>query len=332
MKRTLILLLSILIGSATQMQGQTPEEGAAAVDATVADPTLTSGARGTAPAVSFQFSKDDTTATAQIGGRMGETSRWGLTVGGPLSKSSTKTTLVTNEGLNAGVNAELLFRKIFLGPQTPIPARDLDQLCKTYRRPDATSEPDTCTRQDLTAEGQRFFDAAAFPSTWVIGGSAKVGRKTFDFTLPTSFSDQSETHDGTSFSITGGLILNSSLFYYVGGSFRHETAFIGGDEQNICTPIEGSTSTFCRDIAVGAPVRREVNLMQLEMRNFIGSSVALAPRVTYETEKRVWSVEAPIYLRQGDGPFSGGVNVGWDSRQHQVVVSLFVGMLPKLIK
>src|SRR3954469_20548448 len=103
MKRKLILLLSIFIVSAVQVQGQpTTEEAAnaaAATESAVADPTLKSGGRGTAPAVSFQFSQDDSTATAQIGGGMGTASRWGLTVGGPLSKSSSKTMLATNEGL-----------------------------------------------------------------------------------------------------------------------------------------------------------------------------------------------------------------------------------------
>jgi hypothetical protein len=336
MKLILTLLISTLIISSIQVQGQSTDEkpnAVAAVESKVVGPMLPSGVGGTVPAVSFQFSKDTTTATAQIGGRMGETSRWGLTVGGPLSKSSSTTTLATSEGLNTGVNAELVFRQIFLGDRVEMSRLEFTRLCIDYLLPEwRAQKPNPCERKQLTPEGQRILDAKAFPPTWTIGGSAKIGRKSFDFTTPTLFSDQSETHNGSSFSVAGGVFLNGSLFYYLGGSVRHETAFVAGASQNICTPIGNSTSTFCRDIAVGAPARRDSNLLQLEMRNFLGGSLALAPRVTYETEKRAWSIEAPIYLRQGDGPFNGGVNLGWDSKQHQVVVSLFVGMLPKLFQ
>jgi hypothetical protein len=336
MKSKMTFLIIVYSLSAIQMQGQTAEEGAnaaAATESAVADPTLTSGGRGTAEAVSFQFSKDDSTATAQIGGGMGTSSRWGLTVGGPLSKSATNTTLATSEGLNTGFNAELSFRKVFLSNQAQQADLEMPRLCIDYLLPELRAQrPIPCTRKDLTAEGKRILDAKAFPPTWTIGGSAKVGRKEFDFTTPNSFNDQSETHNGSSFSISGGRFLGGSLFYYVGGSARHESAFIGNGTQNICTPIEGSASTFCRDIAIGAPEKRTANLLQVEMRNFIGGNIGLAPRVTYETEKRAWSIEAPIYLRQGDGPFNGGLNVGWDSKQHRVLISLFVGMLPKLIQ
>jgi hypothetical protein len=316
MKRTLIVLISILFCSAIQAQDKTVDE----VQSKVSDPLLRSGGRTTDPGVSFQFSKDDKNATAQIGGELGTAgSSWGLTVGGPLSKSSDTTTLATSEGLNSGFNAEFLLRKLAL---RRFSTAKIIQLCKEKH----PSKQD-CALKDFDADT---LNETAFQTALMYGVSVKVGRKTFDFTTPTSFLDQSETHDGSSFAGTIGALLPGSLFYYLGGSFRHETAFVGGGIENICTPIGGSTSTFCRDIAVGAPERRTTNLLQLEMRNFIGENIALAPRVTYETDKRTWSIEAPIYLRQGDGPFNGGVNLGWDSKQHQVLVSLFVGMLPKL--
>jgi hypothetical protein len=353
MKRALVLLVSIFATSVLQAQ-QTPDDNSTYSEAkaiakassdtenAVADPTLKSGGRGTAPAVSFQFSKDDQTATAQIGGGMGAGRRWGLTVSGPISKSSDQTILATNEGLNSGFNAELLVRNIFLQKKPKLSALELNDICSRFLPPDLRiqrrGDHISCSRDELTNEGKLIFDAKAFDPVWTLGGSAKVGRSTFDYADPVTFVDHSDTHDGSSFAITAGRFQTGPLaaaLYYVGGSFRHESAFIGNDSENVCTPIDASTSTHCRDIAIGAPMRRSTNLLQLEARSFIGDNVGLAPRVTYETKQHEWSIDLPIYLRDlgnGAGAFNGGVSVGWDSKSHGVVVSLFVGALPKITR
>jgi hypothetical protein len=42
-----------------------------------------------------------------------------------------------------------------------------------------------------------------------------------------------------------------------------------------------------------------------------------------------WFVDVPVYLRDIEGPFNGGVSVGWNSEQDEFLISLFVGAIPR---
>jgi hypothetical protein len=347
--RVAILLAAVLYSTAAlrAQPGPAPVDPAAqiaankaaAADAVArsADPTLRGSARSTAPAVSLQFGSEDKTATAQVGGGIGVAGRWGLTVAGPLSSTPGRTTLATGEGLNSGFTAEFLLRKIFLSQRPTLTAARMTEICLAYLRPELRANPPVhCqSAQHMTEAGKRVMDAEAFRGVWMIGGSGKVGRKDFDFTDPTTFVDDSETHDGWSASVSVGRMQAgrlSALLYWVGLSYRHEVAFVGESARDICTPISGTTSSRCREIAVGAPSRRESDLLQLEGRNFIGNSVGLAPRVTFDARNSDWFVDVPIYLRQGTQPFNGGVSVGWDSIRDDFTISLFVGALGKVFQ
>jgi hypothetical protein len=338
--------------------------------------------------VAFQFSNDEQTATAQIGGGTGSPRRWALTASGPLAKKG-PTTLATGEGLNAGFNAEFLLRNLSLSTRSPVSAPRVQEICDTYLDPAVRARraleaqdnrearqteqilgaiqahtdtilralgkrtqshapqqdpsdsgtqrplPQGCRRAELTEEGKDVLDAEAFTAVWAYGASVKVGRTSFDYTDPVTFADESETHDGWSASVSLGRFQDgplSAILYYVGASYRHEEAYHGGSARNVCTPISGTTSTLCRDIAIGAPQRRSSDLVQVEARSFLGSSVGMAPRATYEINEQAWFVDVPVYLRNGSGPFNGGVSLGWDSVKDDIVVSLFVGALPRLLQ
>jgi hypothetical protein len=79
-------------------------------------------------------------------------------------------------------------------------------------------------------------------------------------------------------------------------------------------------------------VERTSDPFQAEARGFIGEHVGLAPRITFEPGEGEWFVDVPIYLREGTGPFNGGVSVGWDSENDEVLFSLFVGALPSIFR
>jgi len=378
-KSAALVLLALCTASAVRAQvvpgsAPTAEQAAAVADVTertLSDPTLRSAGRSTTPAISFQFSSEDKTATAQVGGGMGSARRWGLTVSGPLGKGP-RTTLATGEGLSHGFSAELLLRNLAFGSAMELPAERFQDLCDAYVRPavrrrkaaertlavDAARSaaaqlpagpekvsaeaqaaalavrPLGCEQADFTPEGRRRLAAETFGAVWAYGISAKVGRTTFDFANPVTFVDSSRTHDGWSASANVGRFQSGSLaalLYYVGASFRHEVAYRAeSDARNVCTPIAASSSAFCRETAVGGPHRQNSDLVQVEGRSFLGSSVGLAPRATFELNQSEWFVEVPVYLRDVEGPFNGGVSIGWDSKQNDIVLSLFVGALPRL--
>jgi hypothetical protein len=330
------LAIPVLALAQTAPTSAVATTAAALSDRAAADPTLRSIGRGTAPGIAFQFSNDKTTATAQVGGGLGWARRWGLTVSGPLGKGTT-TTLATREGLNSGVSGELLLRQITLSEAPPITVAQIMELCREHLRAEfraGFASTGNCTRAQLDDAGQQLFDAEGFDPVWAFGASAKVGRNTFDYSEPTAFTDQSETHDGWSASVSVGRFQSerslAALLYYVGASFRHEQAYRGGSARNICTPIASSSSSYCRQIATVAPRRETSNLVQVEARSFIGRSVGLAPRATFEVSDSEWEVEVPVYLRDVQGPFNGGVSLGWNSTDKDLSISLFVGALPKI--
>lgn len=290
-----------------------------------ADPLLKSTARSTTPGIVLEFATEEQTARAQVGGRLGSSEgslrHWGLTVSGPLAKSG-NTTLATGEGLAAGTSAEILARYATSPGARDATAAEMSRICQRYL------DTRACSLRDLPGAGRRELDNLSFQAAWVFGASVKVGRTSFEFTDPSTFVDASEAHNGWSASASVGRIQEgalSTLLYYAGASYRHEEAYVGGGVQNVCTPIGASTSTVCREIAIGGPVRRRSDLVQLEARSFPVAFVGLAPRATYEVNSAEWAFELPIYLRQGDGPFNGGISVGWDSERDDVHVSLFVG-------
>lgn len=295
-----------------------------------ADPLLKSTARSTTPGVVLEFATEEQTARAQIGGRLGSSDgtlrNWGLTVSGPLAKSG-NTTLATGEGLAAGTSAEILARYATSPGSRDATAPEMARICRRYLNKNG------CSRGELPREALREWDNLSFQPAWLFGASAKAGRTTFEFTNPTTFVDASEAHNGWSASASVGRIQAgtlSTLLYYAGASYRHEEAYVGEGAQNVCTPIGASTSTRCRETAIGGPVRRRSDLVQLEARSFPAAFIGLAPRATYEVNSAEWSFELPIFLRQRDAPFNGGVSVGWDSERDDVHVSLFVGAFPGL--
>jgi hypothetical protein len=294
-----------------------------------ADPLLKSTARSLTSGVALEFTTEEQTARAQIGSDMGSLRQWGFTISGPVAGKGKPTTLATGEGLAAGTSAEFLVRWATSPGSQGFTDLEFRSICQRYLKKPG------CTRAELPVEGRQEIDAQAFEAVWIFGFSAKVGHTAFEFADPVTFADQSENHEGWSISGSAGRIQAgalASLLYYVGASFRHENAYVGNDEQDVCTPIGTSTSTVCREIAIGAPTRRKSELVQVEARSFPMTGLALAPRLTYEVNAQEWAFEMPMYVRQDDGPFSGGVSVGWDSERDDIHLSLFVGAFPGLFR
>lgn len=188
-----------------------------------------------------------------------------------------------------------------------------------------------CTRLALKGKYRDLFDKAVNWGTPVLlTARTKVGRQKYEYVRSPLFKDENAVY--TSYAVTGavGVIIPSGDF--VQASFQYQKGYNEQDSEQVCTPIDNSTSTHCRDIAVGAPLLQRKKLVQLEGRIFPGSSVGFNPKFAYDFEKRAVSLQMPIYMFHAkEGGLNGGVTAAWRSDTRALKVSLFIGQVFTLI-
>ena len=316
--RVLLTLFWCIAGVQICLAQEAKEDAVARQQAALTDAQLQSELRAATPALSFAVDQDKKTATAQYGVDRDDGS-FLFKVAGPVAEGSPKTVLATQENLTNATTLELNGKHVYW--QNPLSANRLKALCQKY------AQKDECVKSDMSEEGQKIVEAANW-SAGLLGSSIKVGRKQFKFVTPADGKDNKASHTGWSGAITGGWFpSNPKPLYYASLTARHESAYKGGDEELICSPLDNSTSTHCRNAAVTAPQRNAKNLIELEARRFFGDKLALTPRLTFEQKSHVLSAELPLFIRNIEGPFNGGVSTGWDSKQHTLTFTLFVGAM-----
>lgn len=320
MNRRSLVLPALFLGvfATAAVAQETQSDAIAKEKAKNADPQVVSELRTALPALSFSTDTDKKTATAQFGVDRDDRS-WLVKISGPLGEGSPKTVLATAENLAAGTTLELNGKRIFWKP--PFSADQLKSLCQTY------AHKDECKKGEMSAEGQAIVDAGKW-SAGMVGTSLKVGRKEFTYVLPADGKDHKDPHTGWSAAATGGWFPSNGPIYFTSLTLRHESAYKGGDEELICSPLpDGSTSTHCRNAATEAPKRQAKNIALVEVRHFVGETAAISPRFTYEQKEKAFSVEVPVYMRDIAGAFNGGTSVAWDSKKHTFAFTLFVGVM-----
>jgi hypothetical protein len=315
---TLVLLLIANLAAAQAPPELTREK--ANKDQVLADATLTNDLRTADPMLQFLTDGDNQTAAVQYGREFDDNS-WLVKLSGPLKKDAKRAVLATKDNLSTGTTAEVSFKHIFW----PAPLSDvaLAAICTKFlgRR--------DCGRADLPDEGKRLVDSADW-SAWLAGGSVKVARQSFDYFDSSVGADAAATRNGRSWSASVGWF-PPHVLYFASLSYGESTGYTAQDDATICTPVENVPgATNCRDIALGAPKQSKKNVAALELRQFFGSRVAVSPRFAYETDQRDWSVEVPIYFTGSGKTFNGGVSFGWDSKNREILASLFVGALPPI--
>jgi hypothetical protein len=322
MRHALGLILTILSASAVVAQQQS-------VDTGQFDPTLRNVTRTAAPQVSLTFSSDDKSAKVQWG-REWMDAGVALAIAGPLDEDNDRTTLGTAEGLQDSVNAELTGKYTYHSESLPLSAAEFKELCRKYKT-DSANLCESGSRQDLNARGQAIFDDM---QGWhlITALSGKWGTKKFTYADTTSLEETDARKNG--WSVAGGVSwitqYSARALYSATLSYRHESAWKAQDAAFICEPLEGGTAEKCTELPFGAPGTQKKNLVTLETRHFLSDNMALVPRAKWETEEGDYSFELPLYLRQDDGPFNGGVSLTWDSKSNDLVVGVFVGALTSL--
>lgn len=129
------------------------------------------------------------------------------------------------------------------------------------------------------------------------------------------------TNTPVSVAIAGGRIGLSNVLF---AKARLETKYQDAEKATTCSPMEGSEALQeCKELPLGPPSRSDSFVIAADGR-FLGRRVALGASVGYDTQKREWAVDMPIYLRRDkEDRFTGGVRLKWQ-QGNEVLLNVFV--------
>jgi len=331
------------------------------------DPSLASVAGRTDFQAFASATRDDTSATIEVGSKTkdnapatGWSFKQALKLSGPIGKNDSEADLATLEGLQDNVklaysasirqhDADVVFRnttkeeynaalcrahqlETLPGKSAPLIAPAFD--CTKGELPDDAE----LYLDDLRAEGLRsLLDALDLGhGSFIYGVEATyAAEKKYDFITTESLTKQSEKHDGISLGAELGWLPYRWGIFFVGLSYRYEEGYKAQPEQDICAPFgEDLGALSCSKAAVGAPSKSKKQIASIELRRYFrGGSLAVNPRFSYDFENDVSGVRLPIYfLKDGKGALNGGLAAGWRSDTEDYTLSLFVGTMKNPFK
>lgn len=170
---------------------------------------------------------------------------------------------------------------------------------------------------------------------WGLGGIAKIGHETYDFSDPEDYSDKDSTETPWA---AGAYYIASFRAPWINnyipgaGEFTPGVLVIGGlyeetykekDEQTLCLDLS-TIPVSCKSYKLGGPDREQSKLFYAEYRSFI-KNTAFSIRLTHDFENHNDGVDIPIFLfRDKDSNWSGGIRVGW-TKDKDEQFALFVG-------
>lgn len=163
--------------------------------------------------------------------------------------------------------------------------------------------------------------------------SAKAGTKAFKFADPTNVaSDSKERKESYEASLGWSRFLDNLVIFQngalIGFRARYQESYKAADDVQICSPIEGTSSTTCRTTGSKAPTRLKPVILQAQLATLPIKNVGLALMVSRDIENDVTGVELPVYLVRDEktGLLNGGIKLSWQSDTKDTSAILFIGM------
>jgi hypothetical protein len=275
--------------------------------------------------------RDGETVTARLGVTRGDEMSFDLKLSGPVG-TGPDTRLLDLDGLRGSATVEvgLLWTRWEPSPPDPrVQQAICDDFLQHERNEGRTIESFDCARSNLPEEGgwkSRFDNALDFGTPLLFGARGTLGHRTFDYRDP-ALDEVSVARTGYGLTATAGILPSAG---YLGVAYRFQVSHSAPGAVQLCEPIAGPTLA-CADAVLGAPVRRERHLAQVEYRVFPAANLGINPRITFDLADGTSLVEMPMYfLAGGDGGLTGGVVPAWRSKvpgrtTGELGISLFVG-------
>lgn len=294
-----------------------------------------------APVLSLQGTRDDKIVRGQIAVKVGA---FTFTAGAKASVSETADApiiLADLDGLrnkNTGdVNA--LWSR-WTGADTD-PFSLYEPACTAFEKATGRKTTDyTCDKESMKKDGspaalialkamQDLQDNAG--TIFFAGGGGSLSPETFRFVGADDLrSRPDQKHASWSANAIAGVVLSTNTT--LTGSYKRQIAYRAGKKVQTCSPFNSAGTLTCTDNIVGAPTAGKSTILSVEIRRFIATSFAIAPKLNRDLTKNVTGVELPIYVLQDkNGGLTGGVILGWRSDTRAFTASAFIGPVLKLI-
>jgi hypothetical protein len=269
------------------------------------------------PQAAIEAHGRDVSGTFHLAVRNGDDS-YGITVGGPLSRSGDLGTVVDARGLRSHWSLGFDLTNIVWRPRArPTLEHLLGQEGFVRLSPESRA---------AVARAIATTDAVHAPWALVFNASYRFSRDDYSYVDPVTLASRSATHlndiaaavFGTEFHVRPG-----DPGYFAGVSYTYSAVFHEADQ------VQG--------VRTGAPTKVRGNLLRVELRvPFVTARLGLNPSLTYDLNSRVKTVDASTYLwLASDHPahtksstrLSAGVRVGYQTGPGGFFATIFAGPL-----
>lgn len=143
-------------------------------------------------------------------------------------------------------------------------------------------------------------------AVWLAGVTGEVGHAEYEFIVPATFAEQTETE--TPWSIGAFVAVQplstTSLFTL---RLQHQRAFKAADERTVC-PVG---NPVCVTGPLGAPVKDTKEIASFEYRQMLGGRFGFSLTSSYDFGNNVAGIDLPIYFIGGEG-YGGGLRLAYE--------------------
>jgi hypothetical protein len=310
-----------------------------AVDAAIAQVTVDRSLPTPSNTIQIDFKKEKTQASILFGGyfdnynfveipESGTTGpnyihksrSWSLALSGPINdETNDASNLITLDGVSSGAKAAFShswYRAKTRNTESLFQNLDWESLCTRSKQ-----SVMNCSYSDILAAAEsdaelaqavgKFGDSYFGPTT-IITASLKASRSEYSYLTPLA---KKESLNDTGWGVGGS-------FYYVPGN-RQSMYGIGVDlnrekksaKAAILCPISNGQVAVCQQGPLGAPKDNESTTIWGEYRSEVWQ-FPYSILISHNFDSNENSFNMPIYLlRKTDGPFSGGIRLGWTTKE-----------------
>lgn len=284
---------------------------------------------------SLRFAQEHATLLQRPDAFVAAVDGWSLQISSPVDDAARKrANLATLDGFASGLGVTFEYTRQRSNLQAKDPAalrHDLGQLCKAVGLDENCTYEDAWTRVkspvgDEAIDGANAKALVKFQRKqfrWLRDYAFRIeaSRERFDY-LTETLDPGSQYHVGWGIGATAAFVSPSRRWMYLLGA-DYQKGREGADSAILCPPLGGTGVVTCAEGPVGPPSTVNRKLLSAEMRGNLGM-VGYGLRAAHDFESDTTGIDLPIYLlRNAEGALTGGVRLGWSSKD-DVVVGIFL--------
>jgi hypothetical protein len=336
--------------ASTQQETLNAAERRSAVNGALArlvDPTTRSVTSGPTPTFVLEASSTTKIAGARIGFQHRD---WLVDVKlqGVVDSSSRQAVFADLDGLRHKSTVELGL--LWTSYPQRVASEALEAACRQYEKAEKIIlQRRPCSIRDLRSEapggvfpasGTRQPRQADEVARWLAprrlflaGVSYTFGPEQFSFVPAPTAEGETETRLNWAVKARAGLVASDTLSY--GAEYARVVEYQIGHNRQICVPMGDAGILECANRIVGGPTMIRTHSVAVEVRQLLGPTFAINPRLSVNPSSGAVRIDVPVYfLQNAKGGLAGGVTLGWRHYRttgSTIEMTAFVGQVFGLI-